>query len=48
MHFNGESGPFFNWLYVDFDTLKMYAKMAGLTCEKIFEDGNHYLAKLKP
>ena len=47
MHFNGESGPFFNWLYVDFDTLKTHAKMADLHCEKIFEDGNHYLAKLK-
>lgn len=48
MHFNGESGPFFNWLYVDFETLKTHAKMAGLSCEKIFEDGNHYLSKLTP
>lgn len=48
MHFNGESGPFFNWLYVDFETLKTHAKLAGLSCEKIFEDGDHYLAKLKP
>tara|TARA_B100000767_G_C19715135_1_gene514595 strand:+ start:317 stop:1045 length:729 start_codon:yes stop_codon:yes gene_type:complete len=48
MHFNGESGPFFNWLYVDFETLKTHARMAGLSCEKIFEDGDHYLAKLKP
>ena len=47
MHFNGESGPFFNWLYVDFETLKTHARMAGLSCEKVFEDGNHYLAKLK-
>lgn len=48
MHYKGESGPFFNWLYVDFDTLKSHAIKAGLNCVKVFEDGDHYLAKLEP
>ena len=38
--------PFF-WLYVDFDTLSMYAEMYGFKAEKVCE-GEHYnyLAKL--
>jgi len=37
----------FDWLFVDFDTLKQVALAAGLSCEKVL-DGKHYdyLAKL--
>jgi len=37
----------FNWLFVDFNTLKHYANNQGLKCELIFK-GYHYdyLAKL--
>jgi len=37
----------FNWMYVDFNTLKNHARIAGLSCELILE-GEHYdyLAKL--
>lgn len=47
MHYKEESGPFFNWLYVDFETLKSHARAVGLNCNKVFEDGDHYLAKLQ-
>lgn len=47
MHYNNESGPFFNWLYVDFDTLAKHAASVGLQCKKVFTDGDHYLAKLE-
>tara|TARA_B110000305_G_scaffold241934_1_gene318502 strand:+ start:7331 stop:8041 length:711 start_codon:yes stop_codon:yes gene_type:complete len=46
MHYNSESGPLFNWLYIDFETLKEHAKKIGLSCEQVFKDENHYLAKL--
>lgn len=38
----------FDWLYVDFETLKNYALVARLSCEKLIEGENFdYLAKLK-
>ncbi|MEN8187395.1 MAG: SAM-dependent methyltransferase, partial [Bacteroidota bacterium] len=38
----------FDWLYVDFETLKHLGKKAGLNCELVLE-GKHfdYLARLK-
>ena len=37
----------FDWLYVDFDNLSLYAEQAGFSCEKIFEDDHYnYLARL--
>jgi len=37
----------FDWLYLDFENLKMYAQQVGLKCQKVL-DGTHYdyLAKL--
>ena len=37
----------FDWLYVDFETLKDFAKVAGLSCEKLIVGENFdYLARL--
>lgn len=40
-------GKTFDWLYIDFDTLSMYALQAGFKTEKIYQ-GSHYdyLARL--
>jgi SAM-dependent methyltransferase len=38
----------FDWLYVDFETLKNHALVVGLSCEKLIDGENFdYLAKLK-
>lgn len=39
-------GEPFDWLYVDFDTLKKEAEKIGFSVEKIFEEENQYLVKL--
>jgi len=40
-------GDPFQWLYVDFDNLSLYAEEAGFNCEKVFEDDHYnYLARL--
>ncbi len=45
--FNHKSSEIFDWLYVDFNTLKRACQVHGFNCELILE-GNHYdyLAKL--
>ena len=47
MNYKNEKGPIFDWLYVDFDTLGVYAEKEGLHCQMIVE-GDHYdyLARL--
>ncbi len=47
MQYRGIKGEPFDWLYIDFDTLSMYAEQCGFTCEKCI-DGEHYdyLARL--
>lgn len=47
MSYKNEKGPIFDWLYVDFETLAVYAEKEDLHCEMIVE-GNHYdyLARL--
>ena len=47
MQYKGVRGEPFDWLYIDFDTLSMYAEQCGLLCEKV-ADGEHYdyLARL--
>ena len=47
MSYKGEKSGAFNWLYLDFDTLKNACALCGLSCELIVE-GEHYdyLAKL--
>ena len=41
MQYKGVKGDSFDWLYIDFETLSMYAEQCGLSCEKIM-DGEHY------
>ena len=47
MRYKNITGTSFDWLYIDFDTLSMYAEEHGFTCEKCI-DGEHYdfLARL--
>ena len=47
MSYKGEVSEPFKWLYLDFETLKIYCKNVGLKCVKIL-DGPHfdYLARL--
>ena len=41
MRYKNITGTPFDWLYIDFDTLSMYAEDHGFTCEKCI-DGEHY------
>ena len=47
MRYKNINGEPFDWLYIDFDTLSMYAEEYGFRCEKCV-DGEHYdyLARL--
>lgn len=47
MRYKNITGTPFDWLYIDFDTLSMYAEEHGFACEKCI-DGEHYdyLARL--
>lgn len=46
MKFNDEVGPWFDWLYVDFDTLFQAAKKVGLKAVKVYEMDDNYLAEI--
>lgn len=41
MRYKNITGEPFDWLYIDFDTLSMYAEEHGFCCEKCI-DGEHY------
>ena len=41
MRYKNITGEPFDWLYIDFDTLSMYAEEHGFKCEKCIE-GEHY------
>ncbi len=47
MRYKNIKGETFDWLYIDFDTLSLYAEENGFKCEKCI-DGKHYdyLARL--
>ena len=47
LKYKNQSSDWFDWLYLDFDTLKKACEASGWTCELLLE-GNHYdyLAKL--
>ncbi|SFH13686.1 class I SAM-dependent methyltransferase [Pedobacter insulae] len=45
--YQGQKGDWFNWLYLDQETLQLTASQNGWKCEIIFEDGeDQYLARL--
>lgn len=46
MKYKKEKGPWFDWLYVDFDNLFQVAKKVGLKAIRVMEDNDHYLAEL--
>lgn len=47
MSYKNEITDWFSWLYLDFDQLSAHAADAGLTCDKLADDGNNaYLARL--
>ena len=46
MKYKKEKGPWFDWLYVDFDSLFQAAKKVGLKAIRVMEDNDHYLAEL--
>ncbi|HIP35240.1 MAG TPA: class I SAM-dependent methyltransferase [Crocinitomix sp.] len=48
MEYGEHKSEWFDWLYVDFDTLKQEAEKVGLHCKKIIEDDNfHYLTVIE-
>ena len=47
MQYKQIKGESFDWLYIDFDTLALYASQYGFRAEKIEEGENYaYLARL--
>jgi hypothetical protein len=46
MRYDGHNSGWFNWLYVDFDTLKKTAESCGFQITLLHEEENQYLAEL--
>ena len=46
MHYKKISGPWFDWLYVNYDNLHRVATKVGFKSVKIMEQENHFLAQL--
>jgi SAM-dependent methyltransferase len=46
MKFKKEKGPWFDWLYVDFENLFNAAKNVGLKAKKKLDQDDHYLAEI--
>jgi SAM-dependent methyltransferase len=46
MSYKKEKGPWFDWLYVDFDNLFKAASNVGLKAKRIYEHEDHYLAEI--
>jgi hypothetical protein len=46
MTYKKESGDWFDWLYVDFDTLFKVGSEVGFTVRKVAEQDEHFLAEL--
>jgi len=46
MEYKKELGDWFDWLYVDYDTVHDYARKIGAKSEKIMENENHFLARI--
>lgn len=46
MKYKKEKGPWFDWLYVDFDSLFTAAKNVGLKAVRVEEIDDHYLAEI--
>jgi SAM-dependent methyltransferase len=46
MQYDHEVGPWFDWLYVDFDNLFQAAKKVGLKAKKMCDIDDHFLAEI--
>lgn len=46
MKYKKEIGPWFDWLYVDFDNLFQAAQKVGLKARKIYDKDDHFLAEI--
>jgi hypothetical protein len=46
MKYKKDKGPWFDWLYVDFDNLFKSAKNVGLKVKRLYENEDHYLAEI--
>lgn len=46
MKYKKEKGPWFDWLYVDYDNLHKAATNVGLKAKRVFEAEDHFLAEL--
>lgn len=46
MSYKKELGPWFDWLYVDFDNLFQACKKVGLKATRLYEEDDHYLAEI--
>lgn len=46
MHYKKITGDWFEWLYVDYDSMHEIATKLGFKCKRILEQDNHYLAQL--
>ena len=46
MHYKKTSGPWFDWLYIDYDCLHIIANKVGFSCKKVSEQDHHFLAQL--
>ncbi len=46
MKYKKETGPWFDWLYVDFDSLFTAAKNVGLKCTRVYEQDDNFLAEI--
>ena len=46
MEYKKEFGEWFDWLYVDYDTIHKFAQKINAKSERIMEFDNHYLARI--
>jgi SAM-dependent methyltransferase len=46
MKYKKEKGPWFDWLYVDFDNLFQAAKNVGLKAQRVLDIEDHFLAEI--
>lgn len=46
MEYKKEIGEWFDWLYVDYDTIHKFAQKINAKSERIMEFDNHYLARI--
>lgn len=46
MKYKKETGPWFDWLYVDFDSLFNVAKNVGLKAKRLYDKDDNFLAEI--